>query len=134
MVDELIVNCLNRDAGCEFTCQRQLLAAHIKDDCLFAEERCPDPECSKKALRKEILGDNPRCPHRLVLCEICATEMRASELIVSIPALLVPDIPGFISPYRRTTGSAPRRQHIALLAISNISIQKLHLMLKCVLP
>ncbi|KAI0245183.1 hypothetical protein BJV78DRAFT_1266981 [Lactifluus subvellereus] len=80
MVDELIVDCPNRPTGCEFTCQRQLLAAHLKDGCLFAEELCPDPECSIKALRKDIPGDNPRCPHRLVVCDSCAIETKASEL------------------------------------------------------
>jgi hypothetical protein len=72
MVDELTVECPNREAGCQFTCQRQLLAAHLRDDCLFTEKRCPDPECLRKALRKDILGDNPLCPHRLVACEQAA--------------------------------------------------------------
>ncbi|SRR6266403_281202 len=83
MVDELTVECLNRQAGCIFTFQRQLLAAHLKDDCLFTEEKCPDNECSRKALRKDILGDNPPCPHRPVVCDSCATEMKALELGVS---------------------------------------------------
>ncbi|KAI0293365.1 hypothetical protein B0F90DRAFT_1643080 [Multifurca ochricompacta] len=71
MVDELIVECLNRPAGCDFTCQRQLLAAHLKDDCLFAEEQCPDPECSNKALRKDILATSHAeiCPTAIVACE-----------------------------------------------------------------
>jgi hypothetical protein len=133
MVDELIVHCLNRPAGCEFTSQRQLLAAHLKDDCPFTEEQCPDPECSTKALRKEILGDNPRCPHRLVVCDNCAIEMKASELGVSTPDPR-PNIPCFIYPYRHITGCAPWRKLIALLAISNIPIPNLYLTLKTVLP
>jgi hypothetical protein len=95
MVDELTVECLNREAGCEFTCQRQLLAAHLRDDCLFTEEQCPDPECSRKALRKDILGDNPLCPHRLVVCDSCATEMEAVELGVS-NLTLIPGFPFFL--------------------------------------
>ncbi|KAI9510117.1 hypothetical protein F5148DRAFT_1182546, partial [Russula earlei] len=87
MVDELTVECLNREAGCEFTCQRQLLAVHLKEDCLFVEESCPDPECSRKSLRKDILGDNALCPHRLVICDSCAAEMKACELRVSPPSL-----------------------------------------------
>jgi hypothetical protein len=86
MVDELIVECLNRPSGCEFTCQRHLLAAHIKDDCLFVEAPCPDPECPKKALKKDILrNDILRCPHCLVVCDGCGTEMKAAELGVSEP-------------------------------------------------
>ena len=88
MVDELTVECLNREVGCEFTCQRQLLAAHLREDCLFTEEPCPDPECSRKALRKDILGDNPLCPHRLVVCDSCAAEMKALDLGVSGLALI----------------------------------------------
>lgn len=85
MVDELIVECLNRTNGCEFTCQRHLLAAHLKDSCLFVEEQCPDPECSQKALRRDILCNNdiPRCPHSLVVCDGCGAEMKAAELGVS---------------------------------------------------
>lgn len=86
MVDELIVECLNCPTGCEFTCQRHLLVAHLKDDCLYVEAPCPDPECPKKALRKDILrNDVPRCPHCLIICEGCGTEMKAAELGVSEP-------------------------------------------------
>ncbi|KAH8997674.1 hypothetical protein EDB86DRAFT_2803416, partial [Lactarius hatsudake] len=76
MVDELVVECLNRPNGCEFTCQRHLLAAHLKDDCLLVEVQCPDPECPKKALRKDILrNDIPRCPHCLISHNrVCSTE------------------------------------------------------------
>ncbi|KAI0291149.1 hypothetical protein BC826DRAFT_912610, partial [Russula brevipes] len=81
MVDELAVECFNRQAGCEFTCQRQLLASHLERDCLFTEEQCPDPECSRKALRKDIRGDNPLCPHRLIItrCSSCDLEHSHSE-------------------------------------------------------
>ena len=134
MLDELIVDCPNRPAGCEFTCQRQLLAAHLKDECLFAEEQCPDPECSIKALRKDILGDNPRCPHRLVVCDACAIEIKASELDVSVPDL-DPEIPLFyIYPSRPIAECALSSQPVAFSAILNIPTRKLRLMLKCALP
>jgi hypothetical protein len=87
MVDELIVECLNRANGCEFTCQRHLLAAHLKDGCLFVEEQCPDPACSQKALRRDILRNNndiPRCPHCLIVCDGCGAEMKVAELGVSL--------------------------------------------------
>ncbi len=63
----------------------------MKADCLFAEEQCPDPDCSSKALRKDILGDNPLCPHRIVVCDSCAAEMRAFELEVSYPGSYAPN-------------------------------------------
>jgi hypothetical protein len=94
MLDELTVECLNREAGCEFTSQRQLLAAHLKDECLFTEKQCPDPDCSRKALRKDILGGNSHCPHRPVVCDSCGTELKALELGVS-PLPLFPGIPLF---------------------------------------
>lgn len=95
MVDELTVECLNREVGCKSTCQRQLLAAHLKDECLFTEERCPDPDCSRKALRKDILGNDSLCPHRPVACNSCGTELKALELGVSTLCLYFPGIPLF---------------------------------------
>ena len=83
MVDELTVECLNREAGCEFTCERQLLAAHLKDECLFTREPCPDPDCSRRAFRKDILGDNSLCPHCPFVCNSCRMELKALELGVS---------------------------------------------------
>src|ERR1700722_11917112 len=107
MVDELTVECLNREAGCEFTCQRQLLAAHLRDECLFSEEPCPDPECSRKALRKDVLGDNPLCPHRVVVCDSCAAEMKALELGVSTLPLIPQNSFVFSSARRHTPRRAP---------------------------
>ena len=86
MVDELIVKCLNRPNGCEFTCQRHFFAAYLKDDCLFVDApwSVPRLECPQKALKKDILrNDVLRCPHCLVVCDGCGTEMQAAELGVS---------------------------------------------------
>jgi hypothetical protein len=133
MVDELTVECLNREAGCEFTCQRQLLAAHLKDECLFTEEQCSDPDCSRKALRKDILGDNSLCPHRPAVCDSCGTELKTLELGVSTLALIFPEYHCFSSARRRTSRHAPWRQSGALFAMPNICIQKLWLTPRCAL-
>ncbi|KAF8894009.1 hypothetical protein BD779DRAFT_969226 [Infundibulicybe gibba] len=41
MVDELLVECVHREEGCEYTCQRQLLVAHLKDSCKYNKEAEP---------------------------------------------------------------------------------------------
>ncbi|KAI9453154.1 hypothetical protein BJY52DRAFT_1205548 [Lactarius psammicola] len=62
MVDELIVECLNRSNGCEFTCQRHLLAAHLKDDCLFVEHAAHG--CSWTGPRSALQDTHtPHCPY-----------------------------------------------------------------------
>ncbi|KAH9938937.1 hypothetical protein B0H21DRAFT_795394 [Amylocystis lapponica] len=53
LVDELIVECPQRAAGCMYTCQRLLLAAHLKDACEFVETVCPDGLRDQRVLRKD---------------------------------------------------------------------------------
>ncbi|KAI0344778.1 hypothetical protein BDW22DRAFT_1091035 [Trametopsis cervina] len=52
LVDELQVECPMRPAGCMSTCQRQLLASHLRDDCLYVEVPCADGLCDKVTVRK----------------------------------------------------------------------------------
>lgn len=54
LVDELVVECPHKDAGCSHTCQRMLLPAHLKDSCKYVEVPCPEGKCSKGVLRKDI--------------------------------------------------------------------------------
>ncbi|KAH9997668.1 hypothetical protein BJV77DRAFT_983876 [Russula vinacea] len=84
MVDELAVECLNREAGCQFTCQRQLLAVHLRMTASSLRNSAPIPSVRERRSERTFLGDNPLCPHRLVLCDSCATEMEAVELGVSV--------------------------------------------------
>ncbi|OBZ68045.1 hypothetical protein A0H81_11856 [Grifola frondosa] len=53
LVDELIVECPQRAAGCSYTCQRLLLPAHSKDSCEFVEIPCPEGLCTQRILRKD---------------------------------------------------------------------------------
>ena len=55
-MDELVVECANKGAGCEFACQRQLLQAHVKDDCQFAQIPCTEKDCDAMVLRKDLQG------------------------------------------------------------------------------
>ncbi|KAJ3842914.1 hypothetical protein EV361DRAFT_470823 [Lentinula raphanica] len=78
LVDELIVKCSNETAGCSYTCQRQLLDAHIKTDCSYAPVPCPVGGCSEEILRKD--QDQHVCAHVFVSCEDCKYSVRNSEL------------------------------------------------------
>src|SRR5258707_12108323 len=108
MVDELTVECLNQKAGCKFKCQRQLLAVHLRDECLFTEEQCPNPDCDGRK-----------------------TELNALELGVSTLAFVFPGYHCFSSTRRRISRRSPWRQPGALLAMSNICFQKLWLTPRC---
>ncbi|EAU91054.1 hypothetical protein CC1G_03222 [Coprinopsis cinerea okayama7 len=49
MVDELIVECVYKEDGCDYKGERQLLPAHLKEKCMFSE----DAEFRRKAKGKE---------------------------------------------------------------------------------
>ncbi|KAJ4491380.1 hypothetical protein C8J55DRAFT_278734 [Lentinula edodes] len=78
LVDELVVKCSNEPAGCSYTCQRQLLESHIKNDCLYALVPCPAGGCAEEVLRKAQVGH--LCSHTSVVCEDCETSVRYNEL------------------------------------------------------
>ncbi|TFK49715.1 hypothetical protein OE88DRAFT_1682773 [Heliocybe sulcata] len=52
LVDELSVECPERDAGCTYTGQRQLLASHLKESCRYTRVPCEADECDAMILRK----------------------------------------------------------------------------------
>ncbi|GLB37564.1 putative ring finger [Lyophyllum shimeji] len=47
LVDELVVECVHRAEGCMYTCQRQLLPAHLLDSCDYREVPCPRGKCEE---------------------------------------------------------------------------------------
>lgn len=53
IVDELLVECLHRPSGCTHTCQRQHLANHLRESCLYSDVPCPEGKCDKSLTRKE---------------------------------------------------------------------------------
>ncbi|EMD37824.1 hypothetical protein CERSUDRAFT_105713 [Gelatoporia subvermispora B] len=55
LVEELIVECPYREAGCSYTCQRLLLPAHLKDVCEFAEVLCTHEQCCALVARKDLV-------------------------------------------------------------------------------
>ncbi|KAE9400457.1 hypothetical protein BT96DRAFT_819231 [Gymnopus androsaceus JB14] len=73
LVDELLVKCSNESAGCSYTCQRQLLDVHIKNDCLYTLVPCKDG-CSQET-------HNSNCTGKYFKCEACETEHPCSARV-----------------------------------------------------
>ncbi|KZV61546.1 hypothetical protein PENSPDRAFT_759354 [Peniophora sp. CONT] len=67
MVDELVVRCSNEADGCSARVQRQLLKAHIREDCQYTRVSCPDPQCGLPVLRRH--ARDGLCVHTRSLAE-----------------------------------------------------------------
>ncbi|KAK0467067.1 uncharacterized protein EV420DRAFT_1507021 [Desarmillaria tabescens] len=76
LVDELVVECPSPE--CAHTCQRHLLAGHLRDSCPFAEIPCPFGECDQLILRKD--AESHRCAHTLISCRECGTQLSSEDL------------------------------------------------------
>ncbi|KAJ3822855.1 hypothetical protein F5880DRAFT_1655644 [Lentinula raphanica] len=77
LVDELIVKCSNETAGCSYTCQRQLLDAHIKTDCSYAPVPCPKhySSCPKKFYQCKDCNSEQPCSSRTAHASSCQSAM-----------------------------------------------------------
>ena len=53
-MDELLVECVHREQGCDHTCQRQLLSAHLRKECAYSEVLCQEEGCIERVLRKDL--------------------------------------------------------------------------------
>ncbi|KAF9010560.1 hypothetical protein BDQ17DRAFT_1346441 [Cyathus striatus] len=54
LVDELAIECIHRSEGCSHTCQRQLLAVHLREECPHAEVKCPQEGCNVFTKRMDM--------------------------------------------------------------------------------
>ncbi|KAF9535457.1 hypothetical protein CPB83DRAFT_841788 [Crepidotus variabilis] len=54
LVDELLVSCPHLDTGCTVTTQRQLMAHHLMEECMFAEVECPVLGCGQRVTRNRM--------------------------------------------------------------------------------
>ncbi|EGN99856.1 hypothetical protein SERLA73DRAFT_51998 [Serpula lacrymans var. lacrymans S7.3] len=72
LVDELIVQCPHQSVGCTHTCQRQLLASHLKNTCQHVPIPCSEPDCPQ-------LSHNATCPSRTTTCPSCSTSLPRSQ-------------------------------------------------------
>ena len=85
MVDELLVECTNKDHGCEATCQRQLLELHKRESCLYTFVPCPEENCSQRILRKDLGRHGELCESREDTCEMCGSLVKAAAMKVRLP-------------------------------------------------
>ncbi|KAF7783030.1 hypothetical protein Agabi119p4_2406 [Agaricus bisporus var. burnettii] len=54
LVEELAVECVHKSSGCEHVCQRQLLAVHLRDECVYGQVECSEAECDMIVARCEL--------------------------------------------------------------------------------
>lgn len=54
LVDELAVECMHSEEGCTHVCQRQLLPAHLREECAYSEVLCPESDCEERILKKDV--------------------------------------------------------------------------------
>ncbi|KAJ7346778.1 hypothetical protein DFH08DRAFT_869291 [Mycena albidolilacea] len=79
LVDELVVECIHRSSGCTYTCQRQLLTAHVMNACPFGRVPCPKGECSENLAR--IDTESHSCGvHTLAPCDLCGAKFQLDDL------------------------------------------------------
>ncbi|KAK0202638.1 hypothetical protein DFS33DRAFT_1341813 [Desarmillaria ectypa] len=76
LVDELIVECPS--PKCSHTCQRHLLAGHLRDSCPYADIPCPSGECDQLIPRKDT--ESHRCAHTIIACRECGTQFSSEDL------------------------------------------------------
>lgn len=48
-----MVECVHREEGCAYTCQRQFLATHLQEECMYREVSCPLGKCGATMLYKD---------------------------------------------------------------------------------
>ncbi|KAK0188976.1 hypothetical protein F5146DRAFT_1057457 [Armillaria mellea] len=76
LVDELVVECPSPE--CPHTCQRHLLAGHLRDSCPYTEVPCPSGECDQLIPRKD--AESHRCTNALITCRECGTQVSSEDL------------------------------------------------------
>jgi len=80
LVDELVVECSQRLEGCTHTCQRQLLASHLKESCQYVHVPCSEGDCDQVVLKKDVGKHAHDCVHRLTECEGCGNKVRHTDM------------------------------------------------------
>ncbi|CAG8499185.1 17974_t:CDS:2 [Funneliformis caledonium] len=80
MVNELLVYCPNKNDGCLYQGQRQLLNFHLQEECLFTKLECRNEECREMILKKDLSKHMESCIARMVKCESCKEIVSLSTL------------------------------------------------------
>ena len=84
MVNELLTYCPNKNDGCLYQGQRQLLSFHLKEECLFTKLACQNEECGEIIFKKDLSKHMENCKARMVKCENCKVKVQLSTLEVNI--------------------------------------------------
>lgn len=53
-MEELEVECVHHNSGCQHTCQRQSLPVHLRDDCMFGQVECGEGDCDLIVVRADL--------------------------------------------------------------------------------
>jgi hypothetical protein len=76
-LNKLVVECENKDKGCEAQIPLKDYDEHIQKACGFEEVMCPNFGCEKEMLRQEYAKHlENECSHRILKCERCFTMMK----------------------------------------------------------
>ena len=120
-MDELVVECPLRTAGCPNTCQRQLLESHMRDTCQYVMVPCSEEGCDQMILIKDRGKHADVCVHRSTECDGCGASVKYSDLTVGrIPFFFQVDrLSDFFWQLRIIIRSVPQRTQPAPFARLN---------------
>ena len=54
LIDNCKVKCINNKSGCQWENLLSNLVSHLNDECLYSEMKCPNNECDKVILKKDL--------------------------------------------------------------------------------
>ena len=83
-MDELVVKCPQGSEGCTHTCQRQLLASHLKESCQYVHVSCSEDSCDQLVLKKDVGKHAHDCASRLTECEGCGSKVKPTDAEVRV--------------------------------------------------
>jgi hypothetical protein len=89
MVNELLTYCPNKNDGCSYQGQRQLLITHLKEECLFTKLACCNEECKEIIFKKDLSEHMENCKARMVKCENCEAKVQLSTLEVNFFKMVI---------------------------------------------
>ncbi|CAG8574764.1 4941_t:CDS:2, partial [Dentiscutata heterogama] len=80
MVNELLVYCPNKDLGCNYQGQRQLLSCHFKEGCMYTIVECCNEECQEAVFKKDLTKHMEKCRAKVIDHEICKCKVQLGTL------------------------------------------------------
>jgi len=80
LLDELEVDCPNKDSGCSLSLKRYIVNDHVGKYCKYEELQCPKSNCSGSIQRMFL---DKGCLHTHVECEVCSDLVMEKDLEVN---------------------------------------------------